>query len=361
MALRWRARPSVQGWQPVILVHALTPPSLVRTFCAMPPAPAYAVLASAFRTRNPIHVHRWLAVFGWCTPTIRQNVSEVLPDAVLPPGFCPSIVPRGYVLGSPRLCHTSASGDSLDVRVGEVLRVLKSCDADADLSKDLCQFANEIDGDVVLKVLQKKRSNWQVALLFFTWAAGLPTYEHGPRTYIEMLDILGRMKKVRLMRQLFDEIPEQRRGLVVTNRMFVVLFKRYGGAHKVQEAIETFYKINDYGFEVDLVGFQILLMSLCCYKHVEEDEALFLQKKDEFPPVIKSWNIILNGWHIVKVVLQPPSYCVRRVPKPMVGGLGVSSTPESFHCQQMIHDSGKVNSELHCCSMVFSRWLKLSH
>ncbi|KAE8803725.1 putative pentatricopeptide repeat-containing protein [Hordeum vulgare] len=219
---------------------------------------------------------RWLAVFGWCTPTVRQNVSEVLPDAVLPPGFRPRIVPRGYVLGSPRLCHTSASGDSLDVRVGEVLRVLKSCDADADLSKDLCRFADEIDGDVVLKVLQKKRSNWQVALLFFTWAAGLPMYEHGPRTYIEMLDILGRMKKVRLMRQLFDEIPEQRRGLVATNMMFVVLLKRYARAHKVQEAIEIFYKINNYEFEVDLVGFQILLMLLCRYKHVEEDEALFL-------------------------------------------------------------------------------------
>ncbi|KAI4976939.1 hypothetical protein ZWY2020_050546 [Hordeum vulgare] len=252
--------------------------------------------SQAFRTRNPIYVHRWFAVFGWCTPTVRQNVSEVLPDAVFPPSFRPSIVPRGSVLGSPRLCHTSASGDSLDVRVGEVLRVLKSCDADADLRKDLCRFADEIDGDVVLKVLQKQRSNWQVALLFFTWAAGLPTYEHGSRTYIKMLDILGWMKKVRLMRQLFDEIPEQRRGLVVTNRMFDVLLKRYAGAHKVQEAIEIFYKINDYGFEVDLVGFHILLMSLCRYKHVEEAEALFLQKKDEFPPVIKSWNIILNGW-----------------------------------------------------------------
>lgn len=98
------------------------------------------------------------------------------------------------------------------------------------------------------------------------------------------------------MTQLFDEIPEERRGLVVTNRTFAVLLNRYAGAHKVQEAIEMFYKRKDYGFEVDLVGFQILLMSLCRYKHVEEAEALFLQKKDEFPPVIKSWNIILNGW-----------------------------------------------------------------
>jgi hypothetical protein len=43
----------------------------------------------------------------------------------------------------------------------------------------------------------------------------------------------------------------------------------------VQEAIEMFYKRKEYGFEVDLVGFQILLISLCRYKHVEEAEALF--------------------------------------------------------------------------------------
>jgi hypothetical protein len=41
-----------------------------------------------------------------------------------------------------------------------------------------------------------------------------------------MLNILGRLKKVRLMRQLFDEIPEERRRSVVTNRMFAVLLNR---------------------------------------------------------------------------------------------------------------------------------------
>jgi hypothetical protein len=34
------------------------------------------------------------------------------------------------------------------------------------------------------------------------------------------------MKKVRLVTQLFDEIPEERRGSVVTYRMFAVLLNR---------------------------------------------------------------------------------------------------------------------------------------
>ena len=66
-----------------------------------------------------------------------------------------------------------------------------------------------------------------MAVPFFIWAAGLPTYAHVLRTYTEMLDIIWRMKKVRLMRQLLDEIPEEHCGLVLMNKMFAVLLNRY--------------------------------------------------------------------------------------------------------------------------------------
>ncbi|KAL5227964.1 hypothetical protein ABZP36_016229 [Zizania latifolia] len=259
----------------------------------MPPPPASAILSAASRSRQTLFaLLRRLGVLGSYAPTVRQNASEELPHAGSHPRFHQS----ACVLGSLRLCHASASDDSKDVHASEIVKALKSSDGDGKLSKALGQFTDAMDEDVVLMVLRKQRSNWQVALSFFNWAASLPGYVHGSRAYTEMLDILGRMKKIRLMRQLFDEIPEERRGSVVTNKMFAVLLNRYAGAHKVQDAIDVFYRRKNYGFELDLVGFQILLMSLCRYKHVEEAEALFLQKKDEFPPVIKSWNIILNGW-----------------------------------------------------------------
>ncbi|KAF8704982.1 hypothetical protein HU200_031232 [Digitaria exilis] len=263
-----------------------------------PPRLGCAVLAAARRFNKPIALLRSLGVLGSCPPAVRHNASEVPPPVGLSPCFRQSSLPPGDVLGTLRFFHASDSESSSEVHACEVQRVLKSIGGgvNADLGHALHQFADKMDEDVVLKVLQKQRSNWQVALAFFNWAAGLPGYAHGPRTYTEMLDILGRMKKVRLMRHLFDEIPMERREVVVTNRMFAVLLNRYAGAHKVQEAIEVFYLRKDYGFELDLVGFQILLMSLCRYKHVEEAEALFREKKDEFPHVIKSWNIILNGW-----------------------------------------------------------------
>ncbi|CAL4977854.1 unnamed protein product [Urochloa decumbens] len=257
-----------------------------------------AILAAACRTSKPVSLLGSLGVLGSCPPDVRHNASEVPAPAGLPQCFRKGVLPRGNVLGSLRFCHASASESSSEVHADQILRILKftSGSDKADFGNALRQFAAKTDEDVVLKVLQKQRSNWQVALAFFKWAAGLPGYVHGSRAYTEMLDILGRMKKVRLMRQLFDEIPEERQGAVVTNRMFAVLLNRYAGAHKVQEAIDVFYLRKDYGFELDLVGFQILLMSLCRYKHVEEAEALFREKKGEFPHVTKSWNIILNGW-----------------------------------------------------------------
>ncbi|KAK3160358.1 hypothetical protein QOZ80_1BG0058460 [Eleusine coracana subsp. coracana] len=266
----------------------------------MPPLrPESAILSVVCRTDKLLFVLRQLGVLGSSSPpTVRQNATVGLLRVGLHPFPRQSFLPNGHVLGSLRFCHAVANApeSSCDVYAGEILKILKSSCGDAEVRDALRHFAHQMDEDVVLKVLQKQRSNWQMALTFFNWAAGLPGYAHGSRPYTEMLDILGRMKKVKQMRQLFDDIPQERRSVVVTNRMFAVLLNRYAGAHKVQEAIDMFYRRKDYEFELDLVGFQILLMSLCRYKHVEEAEALFLQKKDEFPHVIKSWNIILNGW-----------------------------------------------------------------
>jgi len=66
----------------------------------------------------------------------------------------------------------------LTVHACEILTTLKSIGGsdNTDLSDALRQFAEKMDEDLVLKVLQKQQSNWQVALAFFNWAAGLPAY-----------------------------------------------------------------------------------------------------------------------------------------------------------------------------------------
>lgn len=169
--------------------------------------------------------------------------------------------------------------------------------SDLESALDRCMFS--MTEDLVVLVLRRLRSDWKPALSFFNWAAGQQGYAHGSRAYNEMLDILGRMKQISLMRQVFDKMPKEGGVCIINERTFAILLNRYAASHKVEEAIETFYKRKDYGFKLDLVAFQTLLMSLCRYKHVEEAESLFLQKQDEFPPVIKSRNIILNGWCVL--------------------------------------------------------------
>lgn len=180
-----------------------------------------------------------------------------------------------------------------------IQEILKSHENDCQPEATLNQCKFSVNEELVVQVLQRHWSDWKPALSFFNWASAQKGYCHGSRAYNEMLDILGRMKQIKLMRQVFDEIPKEKSESVINNRTFAILMNRYAGAHKVQDAIDIFYKRKDYGFELDLIGFQTLLMSLCRFKHVEEAEALFLQKQNEFPPVIKSRNIILNGWCVL--------------------------------------------------------------
>ncbi|AQK52536.1 hypothetical protein ZEAMMB73_Zm00001d050441 [Zea mays] len=113
-----------------------------------------------------------------------------------------------------------------DVYVNEVLMVLKSTKADnADLRGALRRFAVHMDDDIILMVLQKQRSNW---------------------AYTEMLDILGRMKKVRHMRQLFDEIPEERGyQMVVSSVLLVGYFKLIENILEKHNLYPSFFRSAD--------------------------------------------------------------------------------------------------------------------
>ncbi|KAL5565289.1 hypothetical protein UlMin_028453 [Ulmus minor] len=150
---------------------------------------------------------------------------------------------------------------------------------------------------LVLNVLRRHRSDWKPAYVFFHWVCergGGTGFLPGSDAYNEILDILGRMRCFEEAHQVIDKMS-QRKGLIneVTYRILVC---RYAAAHRVEEAIDMFYRRKEFGLELNLSAFQMLLMSLCRYKHVEDAESLFYSKQNEFPPDIKTWNIILSGW-----------------------------------------------------------------
>ncbi|KAM0937631.1 putative tetratricopeptide-like helical domain superfamily [Dioscorea sansibarensis] len=205
----------------------------------------------------------------------------------------------GKVVSLPDSIRQASDGPLVSRDATMIQKILKSYEDSSKLESALKENIITLSEDLVIQVLRRHRSDWKSALCFFNWASKQQGYAHESRAYNEMLDILGRMKQISIMRQLFDEIPKGQAATIINEKTFAVLLNRYAAAHKVEDAIEIFYKRKVYGFELDLVAFQTLLMSLCRYKHVEEAESLFLQKKDEFPPVIKSRNIILNGWCVL--------------------------------------------------------------
>lgn len=195
--------------------------------------------------------------------------------------------------------RTASDNDSIAKYAAMIQEILKSHESTSELESALNQFVPSLSEDLVVQVLRRHRSDWKLALSFFNWASSQQGYAHGSRVFNEILDILGRMKQIKRMSQVFDEIAKKRGISIINEKTFSILLNRYAGAHKLQEAIDMFYKRKDYGFELDMVAFQTLLMSLCRYKHVEEAEVLFLKKQGEFPPVIRSRNIILSGWCVL--------------------------------------------------------------
>ncbi|KAL2932049.1 hypothetical protein RDABS01_037459 [Bienertia sinuspersici] len=151
--------------------------------------------------------------------------------------------------------------------------------------------------DLVLDVLRRFHSDWKPAYLFFNWVSNNPSgFSLGSRAYNEMLGILGKAKRFKELDQLFDEMFKKG---TINERSYGIAVHRYAAAHKVDDAIEFFYKRKQYGLPLDLIAFQTLLMSLCRYKHVEAAEFLLLSKRGEFKYDIKTWNIILNGWCVL--------------------------------------------------------------
>lgn len=233
-----------------------------------------------------------------CNSQLISRYCQLIEDANYPGLICQNVSTQE----STSLTHSEIVESTDDSNVKDFLmiqNILKSHERPDDLESAINKCKLEITEDLVVQVLRRHRSDWKPALIFYNWASKQKDYFHGSRSFNEILDVLGRMKQLKLMQQVFDEVPKERTSMVINERTFAVLMNRYAASHKVESSIEVFYKRKDYGFECNLLSFQTLLMFLCRYKHVEEAEALFLKKKNEFPPVIKSRNIILNGWCVL--------------------------------------------------------------
>ena len=242
--------------------------------------------------------HSETAFLVVCQDTMRRNL-KLLRQYMQSRTHQPLILLNQNPLTHSFSSHSTDPNDQLAILVQNIIkfRIQKPTD---EIERALDGSGFHLTEDLVLNVLHRHRSDWKPAYIFFKWVSKRSGYSPGHESYNEILDILGKMRRFEEVHQVFDEMSK-RNGLV-NEGTYGVLLNRYAAAHKVEEAIGVFKRSKEFGFELELVPFQTLLMWLCRYKHVEVAENLFYSYYNKnkqngfFYSDIKTWNIILNGW-----------------------------------------------------------------
>lgn len=151
--------------------------------------------------------------------------------------------------------------------------------------------------ELVVEVLSRVRNDWSAAFTFFLWAGKHEGYSHSVREYHSMISILGKMRKFDTAWALIDEMRGGKTGpSLVNTQTLMIMIRKYCAVHDVGKAINTFYALKRFKFELGLEEFQDLLAALCRYKNVQDAEHLLFCNENVFPFDTKSFNIILNGW-----------------------------------------------------------------
>ncbi|KAH7565065.1 hypothetical protein JRO89_XS09G0123700 [Xanthoceras sorbifolium] len=143
-------------------------------------------------------------------------------------------------------------------------------------------------------------NDWKSALEFFNWVETEHQFRHTTESFNRMIDILGKFFEfdrswdlIQRMQSNPDSSPN--------HATFRIMFKRYVTAHLVNEAIDTFNRLDEFNLK-DGTSYCNLVDSLCEYKHViEAQELCFGERKVVGLNGLngsdaKIYNMILRGW-----------------------------------------------------------------
>ncbi|RDX68324.1 Pentatricopeptide repeat-containing protein, mitochondrial, partial [Mucuna pruriens] len=162
------------------------------------------------------------------------------------------------------------------------------------LSKPSIQWSPEL----VNKVLKRLWNHGPKALQFFKTLDRHPTYIHSPSGFEHAVDIAARMRDYNSAWALVARMRSLRRG--PTPRTFAILAERYAANGKAHRAVKAFLSMHEHGCRQDLHSFNTILDVLCKSKRVEMAHSLFKTLKSRFKPDSVSYNIIANGYCLIK-------------------------------------------------------------
>ncbi|XP_061369632.1 pentatricopeptide repeat-containing protein At1g74900, mitochondrial [Gastrolobium bilobum] len=152
--------------------------------------------------------------------------------------------------------------------------------------------------ELVDKVLKRLWNHGPKALQFFKHLDRHPTYIHASSGFDHAIDIAARMRDYNSVWALVGRMRSLRRG--PTPRTFAIITERYVSAGKAHRAVKVFLSMHEHGCRQDLSSFNTILDVLCKSRRVEMAYNLFKVFRGRFKCDSVSYNIIANGWCLIK-------------------------------------------------------------
>ncbi|XP_050377989.1 pentatricopeptide repeat-containing protein At1g74900, mitochondrial [Argentina anserina] len=152
--------------------------------------------------------------------------------------------------------------------------------------------------DSVNKTLKRLWNHGPKALQFFRALDRHPTYTHAASSYDHAVDIAGRLRDYKSLWAFVARMKARRVG--PGPRTFAIIAERYVAAGKPDRAVKVFLSMHEHGCPQDLSSFNTVLDVLCKSKRVEKAYNLFKVFRGRFRADCVSYNVIVNGWCLVK-------------------------------------------------------------
>ncbi|KAK1414662.1 hypothetical protein QVD17_30411 [Tagetes erecta] len=152
--------------------------------------------------------------------------------------------------------------------------------------------------DLVNKILKRLWNHGPKAIQFFNLLERHPTYTHSAESFDHTIDIAARLRNYKTVWALVARMRKRRIG--PNPKTFAIITERYVSAGKPDKAVKVFLSMHEYGCQQDLNSFNTFIDVLCKSRRVEMAYNLFKVLKKRFRADTISYNIIANGFCLIK-------------------------------------------------------------
>lgn len=188
----------------------------------------------------------------------------------------------------------SLVGDTANDDVDKISKILKKRFKSPDPVVQALNGCNVIVSEsLVAQMLKRFSDEWIPAFGFFQWVKLQTGFKHSPDSYNMMVDSLGKSREFALMWEIVEEMHKL--GYVTLVTMTKVM-RRISKAHRYEEAIEAFRRMEQFGVNKDVAALNTLMDTLVKEQSVELAQNAYTEFKNHISPNLHTFNILIHGW-----------------------------------------------------------------